>query len=253
MSAPSMKYFMLRFPSGTGNDGPVQLPRRKTTLLILALAASAAAALWIHFGLLGGLAATTERCGISELATSDEAKEGTDEQRPVTSKAMRDAAPTTVGSLLGPLPKRACDTSSKGQRGVFMIPSPFQLHFEATAIDVPAWSSQNSFPDDDPISINGATEWSVPAAGGYVVAFTAANDVPRDFSARIWKAVSGGAFAMLESQYYSPGRDTHTGFIGNLVGASWCGTLAASQERWRPCSSRIPGSPTKAPCFRPAS
>ena len=51
---------------------------------------------------LGGsaLPATTGRRGIAELATSDEAKEGTDEERALTPKAARDAAASTVASLL---------------------------------------------------------------------------------------------------------------------------------------------------------
>lgn len=52
--APSMKYFMVRHLTSPGNYGPVQLPRGKTALLILVLAA-VTAALWIHFEFLGDL------------------------------------------------------------------------------------------------------------------------------------------------------------------------------------------------------
>ena len=47
-----------------------------------------------------GLPATAARRGIVELATSDEAKAGMDEERAVTPKAVRDAASATAASLL---------------------------------------------------------------------------------------------------------------------------------------------------------
>ena len=181
--------------------------------------------------------ATTTRKGIVELATSAEAQAGADEARAVTPKALRDAASTTVASLkaVAPMAGEKLILEGVAGGGVRVIASPFELHFEAAEFSVPSWSSQNSFPDDeeDAISINGDTEWSVPVAGDYLVAFTVAKR--EDLSARIWKAPAGGAWARLPDQLYSAGLDPHTFILSGLAGAAWCGALAAGdrlQVRW---------------------
>ena len=82
-----------------------------------------------------GLPATEARRGIVELATSDEAQTGTDEQRAVTPKAMHDAASHNLESLLtGNVEdgkRYALEGRANGRLAVAEL--PFECFFEAAA------------------------------------------------------------------------------------------------------------------------
>ena len=164
--------------------------------------------------------ATTSRKGIVELATSDEARTGTDEQRAVTPKAMRDSASHNLESLLAGNAedgkRYALEGRANGRLAVTEL--PFEHFFEAAA------STHNR---NTVITIDGDSEWTIGATGSYAITFVAAGVSSTQL--RFQKQSSGEAsWATLSGQFYARGDDSAAS--NEVRGCAWCGDLSQGDK-----------------------
>ena len=145
--------------------------------------------------------ATTGRAGIVELATQAETETGTDGTRAVTPDGLKDGLSKLIGGLKDAAPVAGERIILEGVAGggVKAVPSPFELHYEAASFQIPEWSNIQNVPFDRAggpgrldISINGETEWEIPAAGDHLISFSVATG--SNLSATIERAPAGGSF-----------------------------------------------------------
>ena len=165
--------------------------------------------------------ATTGRKGIVELATSDEARTGTDEQRAVTPKAMRDAASHNLESLLAGNAedgkRYALEGRANGRLAVTEL--PFEYFFEAT---------ESTYNRGAVIQLDGDSEWTIGATASYAITFVCAS---RDTTELRFQKQSSGedSWPLLAGQFFAEG--TMFGGSGNEArGCTWCGDLSEGDK-----------------------
>lgn len=196
--------------------------------------------------------ATTTRKGIAELATSTETQTGTDTARTVTPKGLHDAASKLLAGLKDSAPSAGEKLILEGVAGggVRVIPSPFELYHDADGVAVAAWNTNGNssaavelLADRGAIPIDGTDEWSIAAAGSYLVAFAAARLEDHAISVRLQRKPAGGEWASLSGQtaegdsitYFASTTDRTT------FGTMWSGELAAGDRLrllWYPTFDR---------------
>ena len=112
-------------------------------------------------------AATTATQGVVELATSEEAKTGTDAARAVTPKAMRDSTSKNLESLLTGSVENGKRYALQGAAagGLKLVLSSLLLCYAGDLGGV----LQSAVTDGTAVQLDGASSWTIPEAGDWMV------------------------------------------------------------------------------------
>ena len=111
--------------------------------------------------------ATTTAKGVVELATSAEAKAGTDETRAVTAKAMRDATSDNLESLLAGSVEAGKLYGLKGKAGggLALVLSSVLLVYAGNL----GGARESAVTNGTAAQLNGASSWTIPEAGDWMI------------------------------------------------------------------------------------
>ena len=176
--------------------------------------------------------ATTERSGIVELTTDEEAITGDDDQRSMTAHSTRAAASATVASLLGAIPedgtKYALQGGASGALTLVRLAIVALAAGGTSTVTIPATDPYpggvygSSVGSGQNISIGGVSSWEIPADGDYTVAFTmrrTTNVNSGSISGQLYRQRGGSTVYLSQSDI------TTFGAMGGS--ALFCGALEA--------------------------